>query len=1843
MDKTITKNSDMQKQKNASCPVPVTTNRIKEVWLMVMLLCMVHLAVLAQTQTFTTTGTNSWVAPAGVTSITVEAWGAGGAGGGVTSGSVGAGGGGGGAYARTTSVIVTPGTSYTLTVGAGGNGGTGNGPAGGASSFNTSVVVAAGGAGGVANSGGAGGAGGSTAASTGAFEFAGGNGAAGAGGNSGGGGGGAGTANNGGNASGVTAGTGGATGGGAGGAGVTSSNDGNNGNTFGGGGSGGRRNLINRSGGDGANGRVIISWTCPSYSLTSTTLTTPLCVTNTATVTLNGNAANLPVGTYTVTYNQSAPNSASGVTKTMTVSTAGTGSFTTNALANAGSTTITITNLTSGATGGTCSTNISANNTAVVTVNALATTVAGTAITTCANAGAVNITAGSSASNNSGVQWTSSGTGTWTNGISLTLAEYTPSGADITAGSVTLTLTAFGNSPCGNVSSNKTLTIIQVPVVTPANICQGGSATLTATATCPNGSGTATGSNSSTFTLTDASPVRNITLPVSGVPAGATITDVNVSVTIAHNYQGDVLLSLAIPGGGTTVSLTGSAGAGTTNNLGNTTGTITETSTGAVVTYTFDQAAATQAWGSSNPATAGSFRPASGGGTMNTFNGLTTINGNWTLIADDDANGDNGLITGVTVTIQYTYPGVISWYTVPSGGNVVQTGSPFNPVGDAEVIAEGGVYANLANSNTSGTYTFYAACSSTPTCREAVNFVIDQAATANAGSNQSVCVSVGSATLNGSFGGNATSATWSSAGDGSFDNTSNMNAVYTFGAADISNGSVLLTLTTNDPAGVCDAVSSTMTITINTAPTITSNGNLSLNTSGSCFATVSNGQLLAQVSTTGSPAPSVTFSPVAGNFPVGTTTVTATAQNVCGTVQTTFDVIVADNENPVISNCPGNINLNNDAGLCSAVATWTAPTAADNCSIQSFTSTHNSGDVFPVGTTTVTYTATDVNGNTATCSFNVVVTDNTNPVISNCPANISINNDPGLCTAVATWTAPTAADNCGMQSFISSHNSGDVFSVGTTTVTYTATDVNGNIATCSFNVVVTDNTNPLISNCPTNISVNNDAGLCSTVATWTAPTAADNCAIQSFTSSHNSGDAFPVGTTTVTYTATDVNGNTATCSFNVVVADTEIPGVVNCPVDITVNNDPGLCSAVVNYTAPTVTDNCSGATISGSHNSGDAFPLGTTAVTYSALDASGNAAVACTFNVTVNSTAPSAPASVTTNAAFDNICNGNNVILTANGGSLGSMGGNYKWYTGSCGVTLVGTGASITQSPAVTTTYFARVEDNCGNVTSCASVTVTLSYAPDSANVILPFTGMPVNICTGTTANLSIAPVPGATYYVWDVPSGGYFNGNPLNVSPFTTATPNVQVTYGAPIASLYATGIQAGNACGNSVRKTQKVRGTTSVPSSVTGPLTSCANTSNTYSTTAVAGATSYLWSVTGDATVSGSGTSVTVNFGPSWHGGTLCVASQTTCYTSPTKCLNISKSAAALSAISGNFTACPNSSSTFSVNTVAGAATYNWISPANSTVTAGQGTNSATVSFGSGYNATGNICVSVTSICGVTSALKCKTVAPGLPSQPASIAGPTNGLCGQTVVYSCPSQGMGVTYTWTVPAGATISTGQGSTTISVEFDIFSTGSVCVKANSSCGSSATRCITVKGAPATPGAITATPSSWCPNSPGIEFNVNVAGLSGAYILSWSYPSSPIANYVSGAGNSTQVILDWGIGSGNVNVIATNVCGSGTKTSTWNSTCREAATLSESGFNVYPNPSSGIFNIDLIAHKGTATIQILDLTGRVVYKQNLNLSDGFMSVPVNISTLAKGPYLLHVNKNGTIRQVRIVIQ
>ncbi len=499
-------------------------------------------------------------------------------------------------------------------------------------------------------------------------------------------------------------------------------------------------------------------------------------------------------------------------------------------------------------------------------------------------------------------------------------------------------------------------------------------------------------------------------------------------------------------------------------------------------------------------------------------------------------------------------------------------------------------------------------------------------------------------------------------------------------------GTTTVTATATDPAGNTDVCSFTVTVTDDQAPAITCPGNITQ----TADADVCGAIVTFEATATDNCSAVVTYSQDPGTlFPVGTTTVTATATDPAGNTDVcSFTVTVTDDQAPAVT-CPGNITQTADADVCGAIVTFEA-TATDNCSAV-VTYSQDPGTLFPVGTTTVTATATDPAGNTDVCSFTVTVTDDQAPAIT-CPGNITQTADADVCGAIVTFEA-TATDNCSAV-VTYSQDPGTLFPVGTTTVTATATDPAGNTDVCSFTVTVTDDQAPAVT-CPGNITQTADADVCGAIVTFEA-TATDNCSAV-VTYSQDPGTLFPVGTTTVTATATDPAGNTDVCSFTVTVTDDQAPAVT-CPGNITQTADADVCGAIVTFEA-TATDNCS-AVVTYSQDPGTLFPVGTTTVTATATDPAGNTDV-CSFTVTV--TDDQAPA-VT--------CPGN-ITQTADADVCGAIVTFEATATDNCSAVVTYSQDPGTLFPVGTTTVTATATDPAGNTDVCSfTVTVTDDQAP---------------------------------------------------------------------------------------------------------------------------------------------------------------------------------------------------------------------------------------------------------------------------------------------------------------------------------------------------------------------------------------------------------------------------------------------------------------------------------------------------------------------------------------------------
>lgn len=405
---------------------------------------------------------------------------------------------------------------------------------------------------------------------------------------------------------------------------------------------------------------------------------------------------------------------------------------------------------------------------------------------------------------------------------------------------------------------------------------------------------------------------------------------------------------------------------------------------------------------------------------------------------------------------------------------------------------------------------------------------------------------------------------------------------------------------------------------------------------------------------------SVSSVPASGSFfPVGTTAVNATSESGGGSCS--FTVTVEDTgTNPPTITCPANQTANADNDCQATVTLGTPTTSGDNVTVIGSRSdgkpmydcddngcTRKNPDLpFSAGVTTVTWTATshDAQGNptgTAACQQTVTVNDTTPPVITAVDSTVSADAN---CQAAVPDYSNQVTDNCSCaandnsQDCVGQHvitttqdvPAGTMLGPGSYTIHLTANDGSsnnggaGNTTTKDVVFTVKDTTAPIIS-CPANVTANTDPGTCSATVNPGTATATDNCdtnptVVGTRSDNQPLNAAYPKGTTTITWTATDhaSPANQSSCQQTVTVADHE-PPTISCPSSFTL--EPTCPSgAVGTYTTPVGSDNCAGATtnLTAGFASGSVFPIGTTTVTYTVTDASGNSA-SCSFTVTVKS------------------------------------------------------------------------------------------------------------------------------------------------------------------------------------------------------------------------------------------------------------------------------------------------------------------------------------------------------------------------------------------------------------------------------------------------------------------------------------------------------------------------------------------------------------------------------------------------------------------------------------------------
>ena len=342
-------------------------------------------------------------------------------------------------------------------------------------------------------------------------------------------------------------------------------------------------------------------------------------------------------------------------------------------------------------------------------------------------------------------------------------------------------------------------------------------------------------------------------------------------------------------------------------------------------------------------------------------------------------------------------------------------------------------------------------------------------------------------------------------------------------------------------------------------------------------------------------------------FPVGETTVTWTVVDSSGNSASAIQtVIIVDTTKPGLS-----IPQDKTVEASSLQETLVEIGQAEAHDITGISSiVHNAPDVFPLGSTLIAWTATDNHGNITTAYQIVTVVDTITPTIISPQDIIAEAIDPTM--NYIELGELVASDSVGIESI--TNDKPITFPLGSTTVTWTVTDTLGNISQVTQVVTLVDTTPPEIF-APSDI-VTEAVGLSSTMIELGEATAHDVMGIASVT--EYPPRFFVLGETTITWTATDTSGNSASAIQTVTVVDTTAPSIT-APDSVTAEATSADSNIVVlgNPVSSDLVD-----TPSISNDAPDVFPLGETTITWTATDTSGNSASAIQTVTVVDNTSP---------------------------------------------------------------------------------------------------------------------------------------------------------------------------------------------------------------------------------------------------------------------------------------------------------------------------------------------------------------------------------------------------------------------------------------------------------------------------------------------------------------------------------------------------------------------------------------------------------------------------------------------
>ncbi|MEW6470004.1 MAG: PKD domain-containing protein [Bacteroidota bacterium] len=1036
-----------------------------------------------------------------------------------------------------------------------------------------------------------------------------------------------------------------------------------------------------------------------------------------------------------------------------------------------------------------------------VVVSSPAVVSAGPDQTVCGNNAATSLSGSSSTGS---ATWSTSGTGTFSPNNTTLNATYNPSAGDISAGTVTLTLTSSNNGGCAPVTDQMVITITPAPTVSagPDQTVCANNANVTLNGTFTVSSGIVwTTSGTGTFSPGNTSPSATY-IPSSGDTAAGTVTititttgngnclavsdQMIITITNAPVVSAGIDDSVCV--NNPNVTLNGSSSTGTFTWTTSGSGTFNPNNTTANATY-IPSAGDLAAGSVTITITSGN----NGNCLAVTDQMVITYTPQPVVNAGPDAtmcaNNDSIALNGTSTT------GAGVWTTSGSG-----TFSPNNTTLNASYLP--------SNADTlAGTVTLTLTSANNGGClavTDQVVITITDAPTANAGPDASVCSNNAVVTLNGSFT-VSTGAQWSTSGSGSFSpNTTTMNATYTPSSADTAAGMVTIYLTTTGN-GQCNAVIDSMTITYTNAPQVSagtnafvckSNPNYQLNGSSSTgsgtWTTLGSGTFTPNNNTS-----NATYVPSTADTTAGTVTLIFTSTNNGGCNPVSDTVVLTYTNTPTVnagSNqtvCANNASVALNGSTSTGTGSWS--TSGSGAFTPNNTTLNATYIPSPADTAagTVTLTLTATNGCFPTAQ-SIVITITDAPFVNAGP-------DQAVCQTNPNATLNGYVGGGSTTGIWSSSGSGS-FTPNNTTLNATYIPSNADTAAGSVILVLTSTSN----------------GNCNAVT----------------------------DTLVITYTQTPI-----------AYAGPDLTGCANNPVQlngvITGGNGTGI------WTTPDGTgiflpnNTTLNGTYTPSNNDTLQSPI---IIILTSTNNGGCVAAVDTLLITVN------PGPDVDAGPDQTVCS-NNASVSLSGAVLVATGGIWSTSgTGTFAPSNTALNATYTPSSAdISSGSVTLVLTSTGNgLCNAVTDTMVVTFSPSP----LVNAGSTIYLCTGTmTANLNGSVTGGSTTGIWSTLGSGTFT--PSNTT--LNATYNLSTAdTAAGSVTLILTSTNNGNCLAEDDTVTIII---TSIPTTSAGiDDTVCANNAVvTLNGSVIGGSGSGQWTSSGTGTFAPSDTSLNATYTPS------------------------------------------------------------------------------------------------------------------------------------------------------------------------------------------------------------------------------------------------------------------------------------------------------------------------------------------------------------------------------------------